>query len=362
MRRALLRRPVAVTVGIAVVLVLVAAATVVASRWWGSAHRSLLEQASAYAPGDAQRLSWTDWAAVRAETGVSLDAGSSGAAVQGFLDRAFERDLTSASAMVASARDLQRRYGFSPATVDWELFSQSTSGAAVIAHLPSSVPVSAVAARLERSGLVRPAVDATDGQPWVGGPEALARAGAVISPELQYVALDAERSLVVTSDSESYLETVVRGLSSGPGLPAGVADVVAGAGSPVSAVVYAGEYACTALAMSQADAADQAAGESLVRTAGTVNPVTGFAMAVQPSGHVRALLAFETPAQARANADPRAALASGPAPGQGGTFPDRFALVSASATGRVLTLDLKPRDGSYVLSDLSSGPVLFATC
>ena len=40
----------------------------------------------------------------------------------------------------------------------------------------------------------------------------------------------------------------------------------------------------------------------------------------------------------------------------------RFEVAEASSKGRVVRLDLLPREGSYVLSDLSSGPVLFATC
>jgi hypothetical protein len=74
------------------------------------------------------------------------------------------------------------------------------------------------------------------------------------------------------------------------------------------------------------------------------------------------VMAFESDDQARTNADTRSVLASGPAPGQGGDFSDRFSVESATADGSVVTLDLKPTEGSYVLSDLSTGPVLFATC
>ena len=65
---------------------------------------------------------------------------------------------------------------------------------------------------------------------------------------------------------------------------------------------------------------------------------------------------------ARVDAETRATLATGPAPGQGGDFADRFALDEAASSGRVVTLDLSPVPGQYVLSDLTSGPVLFATC
>ncbi|MCU1537546.1 MAG: hypothetical protein JWP82_1897, partial [Humibacillus sp.] len=41
---------------------------------------------------------------------------------------------------------------------------------------------------------------------------------------------------------------------------------------------------------------------------------------------------------------------------------DRFSVGPVTADGRFVTMDLKPVEGAYVLSDLSSGPVLFATC
>ena len=73
-------------------------------------------------------------------------------------------------------------------------------------------------------------------------------------------------------------------------------------------------------------------------------------------------MSFETEEQARDNADSRAALAAGRRPGQGGDFADRFTLGDVVADGTVVTMELEPRDGAYVLSDLSNGPVLFATC
>ena len=354
------RRRTYAVVAVVVVLVtlLVAGAAVVGIRWWRDGHRTDLERAASYAPGDAQRLSWTDWAAVRARVGARLDGSSSAAQVQDFLDRGYERDLTSASALVQSAPVLQTRFGFSPGTADWELFSQSEAGAVVIVAMPDDTDFGDLADRLEGSGFTRPAED--DGV-WLGGDQLLPRLGADLTPELQFVALDAERHLVLTSDTEDYLAQAGAGLDES-GLPEGLDDVVAASGDPLSASVYDGPYACGALAMGQADASDQAQADQLVQQAGEVDPLTGFAMSVQPGGQVRVAMAFETGDQARRNADSRAALASGPAPGQGGDFADRFSVESATAEGRVVRLDLAPRRGTYVLSDLSTGPVLFATC
>ena len=133
-------------------------------------------------------------------------------------------------------------------------------------------------------------------------------------------------------------------------------------GAALSASVATGDQACSALAMTDADPADRTRASELVEQAGGVHPLTGFAIAAQPGGGVRVAMAFETDDQAREDADSRSKLAAGPAPGQGGSFPERFSLGKVVASGRVVTMALKPVEGSFVLSDLSSGPVLFATC
>jgi hypothetical protein len=114
--------------------------------------------------------------------------------------------------------------------------------------------------------------------------------------------------------------------------------------------------------MSDADGPDQTRAAELIRAAGKVHPMTGFAMASVPGGDVRVAMAFEDDAAARTDADSRSKLADGPAPGQGGSFGDRFRLGKVVADGRVLTMDLHPVPGAFVLSDLSTGPLLFATC
>jgi hypothetical protein len=316
-----------------------------------------MEQAAAYAPSDAERLSWTDWSAVRDRLGAHLDADSSAGDVEHFLDQGYDDDLTSTSALVESARLLQAHFGFSPATVSWELFSQAKDGAVVVLKMPDGTDLGAIGDQLEQSGFVRP--DDEQGV-WRGG-DALSSIGAGLTPELQYVALDADDGLVLTSDKAAYLQGVVDHLGD-TDLPDPMDEVVAASGDALSASVYAGDYTCSALAMSQADGDDQATAERLVSEAGEVNPITAFAMSVQPGGHVLVVMGFESDDQARTNADSRAALAAGPAPGQGGDFADRFAVASATADGDLVRLDLAPKDGAYVLSDLSSGPVLFATC
>ena len=167
---------------------------------------------------------------------------------------------------------------------------------------------------------------------------------------------------MLASDTGGYADQAMGDVADGTGASDELRAVAAASGSPLSAAIYDSTYTCSRLAMSQAGAADRAQGDQLLRAAGKVNPVTGFAMSDQPDGHVRVVLSFENGDQARTNADTRARLAAGPAPGQGGTFADRFRVRSVTARGSDVVLDLVPTEGSYVLSDLSTGPLLFATC
>lgn len=347
--------------GGALVLILVAAAVIVGVRLFKDSNRTNLQQAIAMAPAETQRASWTDWSAIRKSLKVDLDTDSSPGDVRNFLDKGYDADLTSTSALVDSAPVLQVKFGLSPASVDWELFSQAETGAAVMLHLPESFDFDALADRLAGLGYARPSSDTGI---WLGGGDVLADVSvgaSSLTPELQFISLDAENGLVFTSDSATYLRKAVDEAGDATDETA-LDDVVDSSGSPLSASIFAGDYTCSALAMSQADQGDQDQADELIRAAGKVNPVTGLAMSVQPNLHVRVALSFENEDQARTNADSRATLASGPAPGQGGDFADRFAVGSVTADGSVVVMDLEPVENSYVLSDLSSGPLLFATC
>lgn len=349
-----MRRRIAVTAVLLVVVALVVGGLL----WWRGQPATDFERAMSFAPNDAERVTWTDWSAVRAELGADLNPDSSPDRVLDFLDEGYDADLTSTSALVQSAPVLQESYGFSPASLDWELFSQSTQGAVVVMALPESTDLEALADGFEDLGYERPDEDAGV---WVGGGSLLARIGRDLTPELQHLAIDTDERLVIASDTEGYLAQVLDGLGEGE-LPTDLADTVEPSGDPLSAVAYDSDYVCTQLAMSQADEADQAQAQSLVEGAGEVNPITGFAMSAQPGGGIRVVMAFESEEQAKTNADSRAVLARGPAPGQGGDFADRFSVSQVTAEGNVVTMALDPVDGQYVLSDLSAGPVLFATC
>ena len=339
-------------------LVLLTVGAVVGVRWWQDRSRTDLERAVAWAPTGSLRFSWTDWAGVRRELGSDVDASSSTGDVEELLAEGFDADLTSTSSMVDSVATLHTELGVSPAVVDWELLSQGEDGSLTTMGLPDSVSFSTLGDRFEDLGYARPS-DA-DGV-WEGGDDLLATLGG-LSPQFGYVALVEDRGLLLASDSAAYLGEALEALDQDSIEDEGLDQVTEAVGEPLSAQLYTGDQACRALAMSQADPADEEAGNELIADAGEVNPMTGFAIAGEPDGDVLVAMSFENDDQARRNADSRAVLASGPAPGQGGEFADRFELGDVTADGTVVTMQLRPTEGSYVLSDLSTGPVLFASC
>lgn len=316
-----------------------------------------LARAMSLVPADSTRFSWTDWAGVRRELGADVGPGASAEEVDAFMADAFDADLSPMSALGTSAGVIEEELGFSPASVSWELFAQSGTGAVEVLGVDDDVDLDAVADRLADLGWTEPE---EAGGVWVGGPDVLAGVGPALTPELQHVALLADDGLVLTSDQAPYLEQVLDGLDDDG--PEDLVDLAATLDEPLAAAVYDGAYACEQLAMAQADDDAQAEADQLVDAAGEVHPLTGYALGRLPGGAVRAVLQVEDEDDAAADAAARSRLAAGPAPGQGGDFTDRFTVEAAGSEGREVVLDLRPVEGAYVLSELTSGPVLFATC
>lgn len=316
-----------------------------------------LESAVALAPKASARLGWTDWAGIREELDADLSAASSTADVEKFLTDGFDADLTSPSALVSSAPVLQTDFGFSPATIDWELFAQSDDGAILMIGLPKSVDIDEVEDQLAENGYQEPSLE---DDVWIGGPDLLAQIGG-LSQELAFITIDRDNRVLAASDESSTLETW-RDDRRGTDLEDSIADVTAVAEGSLSASIYSDEYACVALSMTQADDADRTRAGELISQAGEINPYSAYAIAGLPGGDVRVAMAFESEEQARVNADTRSQLAAGPAPGQGGSFPERFELGEVIADGKVVIMPLDPLPSTYVMSDMANGPVLFATC
>ncbi|HVK29389.1 MAG TPA: hypothetical protein VM575_13695 [Nocardioides sp.] len=318
---------------------------------------SRLDAALELAPDSSQRFSWTDWSAVRDELGADLSVDSSGEDVDAFLLDAYDRDLSSTTALDDSAATTQDELGFSPGTIDWELFAQGEDGALVVIGLPDGFDYDRLREHLRDAGFDEPGE--ADGV-WFAGADGLERLSGPVTPELGALAIDEDAGILYGSDDQAYLEeraALARGARDDA-----VADAAAALGTTTGAVVYTGDHACGELAMSQADPAERTRGAELIEEAGGVHPLTAFAMGTEPGGDVRVALVLDSDDQARADADSRSQLAAGPAPGQGGTFPERFDLGKVTADGTVVTMELAPVDDSPILSDLTTGPVLFAAC
>ena len=76
--------------------------------------------------------------------------------------------------------------------------------------------------------------------------------------------------------------------------------------------------------MASADEEDQRVAAQLVDRAGGVSPLTGLVIAQEEDRTITVGMLFETSSQASDNLQPRVDLAAGDAPGQGGSFADRF--------------------------------------
>lgn len=354
-----------VVVGLAVVLVV----AVAVGAWfgWRALQRTAYEQAVAWMPESTLRATWTDWAAVRSlADGTDLGAASSTRDVGNFLDRAYELDLTATSAVVDSTYAMNRRYGFSPIDASWEMYGQSREGAVVVMRFGDSVDLEGVERNLRRLGYQAPADGPGSGGVWTGSADLVATIDPSLTPVMQNVVVIPDEGAVLLSDNQAYASvsaSVVTGEEAGLDSVEGTSELASSAGSPVSAVMFASDFACEALSMATADEEDQAAAEDLIASAGGVSPLAGVVVAMDPSRAVTVGMHFEESSQASDDLRPRVSLASGDAPGQGGTFPERFRVVEAAADGNQIVMDLEPAaDDLPLLSDLTQGPVLFASC
>ncbi|MFL6023217.1 MAG: hypothetical protein ACJ72O_07750 [Marmoricola sp.] len=352
------------TVAIAVILLVVLSALVVIGvRFLADRNRTDLRRALDVVPSSTLRLSFTDWAAVRSTVHSNPGQDPSDEAIDRLISRGYDTDLTAASSIDDSAKALQEHFGFSPATIDWEAFAQGRSGATMVARMPDGFDFDAVKRKLASAGFTKPQHD--DGV-WKGGVDLVATIDQTITPELQYIAVLADRHLIVSSDTEGYAKAaaaVAGGHGRSLGDVASVRDVVSPLAEPAAAMVWAEDFACSDLAMSQASTDDQDTGTSLVDRAGGIAPLSGLVMALGTDRSLTVSELFDSQRAAKQNLQPRAKLIVGPAPGRGGSFSDDLTLTKSHTDASTVQLVLKPRTKTgFVLSALDSGPVLFATC
>ena len=348
---------------VAGLLVVAAVAGVLAWRLLGGG--SSYQQALGTLPSATLRTTYTDWALVRRQArGTSLDDTSSREQVTAFLNRAYDRGLTSGSGISESTSTLAGRFGFSPLDAEWEALGQSRKGQVDVLRLADGVDLTKVERALRRLGYDGPRPGSSGGGTWAGDADLVARISGDLGPLEQNIAVLPDQHLVLMSDDTVYVERAARvAAGSGSSLRdvAGVDALSDVAGDPVSAVQWASTFACEDLRMGSADSGDQREARQLVDRAGKISPLEGLVMAQGADRSIVVGMHFETSRQASATLQPRVDLATGSAPGQGGSFTDRFEVTKGTADGQDVVLHLRPEQ-PQVLSDISTGPVLFATC
>lgn len=329
-------------------------------RVWDRLHRTELRDAVDLVPRSTERLSFTDWAAIRSELGVH---GTGDAAVQRLHSRGYDTDLTAVSSIDESTAALQRHFGFSPLNADWEAYAQSASGATMILRMPGDFDFDLVRRNLAGLGFKKPKND--DGV-WNGGVDLVAAIDPTITPELQYVAVLPDQHLIVTSDTQEYAGTaaaVAEGKQPALGDVASARELADKTGTPAAAMLWSRDFVCTDLAMSQADPDTQQQATTAIAQAGKTSPISGMSMALSAKRQLSVVQLFESADQAKENLDARAKLAVGPAFGRGGSFSDDMTLTSSKTDGDAVELSWKPKSTTgFLLSSLDSGPVVFATC
>jgi len=344
-----------------VVLALVVALT--GFRVWQHAHRTGLRDALDVVPKSTLRMAFTDWSVVRRELGLPAGGSASTKTIDELGTRGYDTDLSAASSIDESTEALQEHFGFSPATAAWEAYGQSDEGATMVVRMPDGFDLDRVTEHLDDLGFTKPS---TATGVWEGGADLVATIDPTITPELQYVAVLSDQHLIVTSDQESYARKtalVAQGHGDSLADEASMRGLVDKLDEPAAAMVWARDFACDDLAMSQADEDSQAQADDLVARAGKVTPLTGLVMAMGPDRALTVAELFEDAGQAKDNLRARARLAVGDAPGRGGTFSDELTLTSSRTDGAAVMLRFRPKEKSgFVLSALDNGPVLFATC
>lgn len=341
-------RPIRVVLGSLSALVLA-----VAAGWWASASapdtRGSLPRALAATPASVETLNFTDWADIRADLGAD-----------DVVQAAAARDLGTRSVLARSADRIDAFLGVSPATVDWEAFSQAPEGRSLVLGLPGRVDAGAWRSRLEAAGYVRSA------NRWSVDASTLAAADLRGAPELAHVAVLAGRGVLVAADSPEHLDEVVGAVSGGGASLASLPETVAAADSvrgADSVLVNRAGTGCAAVDPADRDPELAPQVDAALARAGRLLSHEVSIRAIDDDGEqvVTFAMTFGSSGEAARQADVRSRLATGPAIGRSGDVADELRLRSASSHGlaTVLRFDREP-DAAVVMSGTAT--FLFAAC
>ena len=350
--------------GSVLALVLVAVLVVAGLRAIGvvGAPDTRFARSLALLPEDSLRVSYVDWTGIRDEVGEGIGPDADEDEIADFLDRVFDADLVGTSGLWDTTATLAEAYGFSALDAQSEVLAQGRQGAVTATRLPEGASAEPIEEALAELGYAEPSGGPGAQEIWIGDEDILARAGPSLPALLLHVLVTDE--WVLTSDTATMIDqTAAVLLEDGAdvldGPLADLVDVV-GDREPLAALAWPGDFVCEDLAMAQADTPDQQVADGLVEEVGGVGPLATALTATYPDGSIEALMGYEDPDRAGRDLDARLELARGDAVGKVGTFAERFD-VTGDVEESVVRLELEPvRDA--VMSEVTRGPVLFATC
>ena len=364
------RRRLTVVGGAWLALVLVAAAAVVGVPLVAAtAHRTDLERAVAVRAADTQRalVDRLGRRPARARRRPRRPLRRPTTLEQFLLRRLRRRPHLRLRDGATRRRCCSRRFGFSPADVDWELFSQCTAGAVLIVGLPDGVDFDELGDGFEALGYERPATRTRASG--TAGRGACSPASSRREPDARSSSTSPSTPTTTCcspATAARTCETAVRRPRTTtwttPGLPT---TWPRRSGEPLSAAVYTGDYACKALAMAQADEDDQSTADRAGRRGGHGRPDDRRSRwRSSPAARCGWRMAFENDDQARTNADSRAdAGRRARRPARAATSPTGSPSVRSPPTASWSRSTCEPASRTATCSrDLSTGPVLFATC
>lgn len=348
--RSWVTRPVAGLVAVVVVAGSVAAGVVAAERLTPDAG---VADVARLAPADVASIDVTDWSALREHLGARDDD---------LVEQASARDLATRSTLVSSGEVVADSLGWSPATVRWEAFVQTTAGSGLLLGLPESD--GATRERMRDLGYVQ------DGDDWTIELTDL-RAGGVSTPEtFQHVRLLGDGVAVASSDVE-VLERVgdvadgnVPSLADDPT----AARIWARAADLDAFALQSGTAGCASTdpAETGPDVAAQAA--VAVEGAGVLQRyrwlLRGLGVAdpgADAEDDFEVALAYGSGPVAADQAEVRSRLATGPFIGQTGTVEDSIVLTRHGVDGAVAVLEFDRQNSAASLMSFI-GPLVLASC
>lgn len=346
--RSWVTRPVAGVVAAVVVAGSVAAGVVAAERLTPEAG---VADVARLAPVDVASIDVTDWSALRERLGTGGDD---------LVERAAARDLATRSTLVSSGELVTDSLGWSPATVRWEAFVQTTAGTALLLGLPESDGTTRE--RMRDLGYVQ------DGDVWTIELADL-RAGGVSTPEtFQHVRLLGGGVVVASSEVAAVerMGDVADGSTPSLADDPTAARIWARATDLDAFALQSGTAGCASTdpAESGPDIAAQA--EVAVAGAGVLERYRWLLRGLGADdagaeGRFEVALAFGSGPVAADQAEVRSRLATGPFIGQTGTVEDSIALTRHGADGAVAVLEFDRQDGAASLMSFV-GPLVLASC